>query len=51
MLGDEAMGSHQPGLLGTVEEEDQVRDEIGFPQDHYSGDLGKTIIRGQVKDP
>ena len=46
VLGDEAMGSHQPGLLGTVEEEDQVRDEIGFPQDHYSGDLAKTRMRG-----
>ena len=39
MLGYEAVRSYKPGLLGSIEEEDQVGDQFSFSQDHDAGDL------------
>ena len=39
MLGYKPMCSSEPRLLGPVEEEDQVRHQLGFSQDHDAGNL------------
>ena len=45
MLGYEAMRSQKPGLLGPVEEEDQVGDKFGFSQDDDARHLGTRLER------
>ena len=45
MLGYEAVRSHKPGLLGSVEEKNQVGDQFGFSQDHDAGHLVMTMTR------
>ena len=42
VLGYEAMRCQEPGLLGPVEEEDQVGDKLGFSQDDDAGNLVET---------
>ena len=42
MFGYEAVRSQEPGLLGPVEEEDQVGDELRFSQDDDARNLVKT---------
>ena len=39
MLGYEAVRSYKPRLLGSIEEKDQVGDQVGFSQDHDAGHL------------
>ena len=46
VLGYEAMRGQKSGLLGPVEQEDQVGDKFGFSQDHDAGDLMKIRMRG-----